>query len=163
MATDTRVSVYIQLSNIKRDIAIHRPVGGVGEHSRVRLSVTLWTVARQVPLSMGFSRQEYWSGLSCPSPGDLPDPGMEPASPVSPALQAYSLSTEPLGKPPPPDPYICTNTYRITITLLSTKQIYRHKTDRPRCTYILQGEKRDTYIGMRQPIDLQQPHLLNHP
>ena len=40
---------------------------------RVRLFATLWTVARQVPLSMGFSRQEYWSGLLCPSPGDLPD------------------------------------------------------------------------------------------
>ena len=46
------------------------------------------TVARQAPPSMGFSRQEYWSGLSCPPPGDLPDPGIEPASPVSPAWQA---------------------------------------------------------------------------
>ena len=47
--------------------------------SRVRLSVTLWTVACQAPLSMGFSRQEYWSGLPFPFPGDLPDPGIEPA------------------------------------------------------------------------------------
>ena len=46
----------------------------------------LWTVAHQVPLSMEPSSQEYWSGLSCPSPGDLPDPGIEPAFPVSPAL-----------------------------------------------------------------------------
>ena len=46
--------------------------------SRVRLFVTLWTVAYQAPLSMGFSRQEYWSGFLCPSPGDLPDPGIEP-------------------------------------------------------------------------------------
>ena len=46
-----------------------------------------WTVAHQAPLSMGFSRQEYWSGLPCPSPGDLPDPGMEPRSP---ALQVDS-------------------------------------------------------------------------
>ena len=45
-------------------------------------SATPWTVACQAPLSMGFSRQEYWSGLSCPSPGDLPDPGIEPASPA---------------------------------------------------------------------------------
>ena len=44
-----------------------------------QLSVTPWTVTHQVPLSMGFSRQEYWSGLPCPSPGDLSDPGMEPA------------------------------------------------------------------------------------
>ena len=48
-------------------------------------------VAHQAPLSMGFSRQEYWSGLPCPPPGDLSDPGIELASPVSPALQADSL------------------------------------------------------------------------
>ena len=46
------------------------------------LTVTLWTVACQAPLSMGFSRQEYWNGLPCPSPEDLPDPGIETASPV---------------------------------------------------------------------------------
>ena len=45
-----------------------------------------WTIAHQVPLSIGFSRQEHWSGLSCPPPGDLPSPGIELASPVSPAL-----------------------------------------------------------------------------
>ena len=67
--------------------------------SRVQLFVTLWTVACQVPLSMRFSRQEYWSGLICPPPGDLPDPGIEPVSPVSPALQEDSLPTEPPGKP----------------------------------------------------------------
>ena len=48
--------------------------------SRVRLCVTLWTVAHQAALSVGFSRQEYWSGLPCPPPGDLPDLGIEPAS-----------------------------------------------------------------------------------
>ena len=48
--------------------------------SHVRLFVTPWTTARQAPLSMGFSRQEYWSGLPCPPPGDLPDPGIESAS-----------------------------------------------------------------------------------
>ena len=51
--------------------------------SLVRLFVTLWTVAYQASLSMGFSRQEYWSGLPFPSPGDLPDPGIEPLSPAS--------------------------------------------------------------------------------
>ena len=55
-----------------------------------------WTVARQAPLSMGFSRQKYWSGLPFPSPGDLPDLGIEPGSPSS---QVDSLSTEPSGKP----------------------------------------------------------------
>ena len=53
----------------------------------------------RAPLSMGFSRQEYWSGLPFPPPGDLPVPGNEPASPVAPALQADSLPTEPSGKP----------------------------------------------------------------
>ena len=50
--------------------------------SRVRLFANPWTVAYQAPLSMGFSRQEYWSGLPFPSPGDLPDPGIEPWSPA---------------------------------------------------------------------------------
>jgi len=49
--------------------------------SRVRLFVTPWTVAHQAPPSMGFSRQEYWSGFPCPSPGDLPDPEIESRSP----------------------------------------------------------------------------------
>ena len=52
---------------------------------------TSWTITRQTPLSMGFSRQEYWSGLSFPSPGDLPDPGIEILSPAAPALQVDSL------------------------------------------------------------------------
>ena len=56
--------------------------------SHVRLFATLWIVVRQAPLSMGFSRQEYWSGLPFPSPGDLPNLGIEPRSPV---LQADSL------------------------------------------------------------------------
>ena len=54
--------------------------------SRLRLFATLWTVACQAPLSVGFSRQEYWSGLPCPPPGDLPDTGIEPSSLRSPAL-----------------------------------------------------------------------------
>ena len=62
----------------------------------VRLSVTPWTVAHQAPLSMGFSRQKYWSGLPCSSPGNLPNPGIEPRSP---ALKMDSLLTEPPGKP----------------------------------------------------------------
>ena len=54
-------------------------------------SATPWTIARQAPLSMGFSRQEYWNELPCPPPGDLPNPGIEPRSPV---LQADSLPAE---------------------------------------------------------------------
>ena len=64
--------------------------------SRVRLFATPWTVVYQAPLSMGFSRQECWSGLPFPSPGDLPDPGIEPGSPT---LQADALLSEPPGKP----------------------------------------------------------------
>ena len=64
--------------------------------SGVRFFVAPWTVAHQAPLSMGFSRQEHWSGLPCPPPGDLPDPEMEPWSP---ALQAGSFLSEPPGKP----------------------------------------------------------------
>ena len=63
--------------------------------SCVRLFVNLWTVAHQAPLSMGFSRQEHWSGLPGPPPGDPPDPGIEPTCPVAPALQADSFTTEP--------------------------------------------------------------------
>ena len=56
----------------------------------------LWTVVNQAPPSMGFSRQEYWSGLPLPSPGDLPDPGIEPGPPT---LQTDSLPSEPPGNP----------------------------------------------------------------
>ena len=63
--------------------------------SHVRLFAIPWTVARRAPLSMGFPRQEYWSGLPFPSPGDLPDPGIEPASPVSPALGGRFFTSEP--------------------------------------------------------------------
>ena len=69
-------------------------------HSVVSDSATPWAVARQAPLSMGFNRQEYWSGLPSPSPGDLPDPGIRPKAPASPALQAGSLVSEPPGKLP---------------------------------------------------------------
>ena len=64
--------------------------------SQVQLFATPWTVAYQAPPYMGFSRQEYWSALLFRSPGDLPDPRMEPGSPI---LQADSLLSEPLGKP----------------------------------------------------------------
>ena len=63
-------------------------------------SATPWTATRQAPLSMGFFRQEYWSGLPFPSPGDHPDPGIKPETPVSPALVTGGFSTtEPPGKP----------------------------------------------------------------
>ena len=67
--------------------------------SHVRLSATPWTIARQAPLSMGFSRQEYWSGLPFPSPGVLSNPGNEPASLASPALADGFFNAVPPGKP----------------------------------------------------------------
>ena len=75
--------------------------------------MTPWTVARQAPLSMGFLRQKYWNGLPFPSPGDFPDPGMEPESP---ALAGGFFTTAPLGKP---SDYI-----RITQIIQDSLQIY---------------------------------------
>ena len=60
-------------------------------------SETPWTAAHQAPLSMGFLRKDHWSGLPCPPPGDLPIPGIEPASSVSPALTGEFFTTEPSG------------------------------------------------------------------
>ena len=80
------------------------PVSSDGESYRMRLcsvtfdSATLWTVARQVPLSLRFFRQEYGSGFPFPPPGDPPDPAFELVSPSSPVLHADSLPSEPLGK-----------------------------------------------------------------
>ena len=68
----------------------------VCELNHVWLFATLWTVAHQAPPSLGFSRQEYWSGLPLPSSGVLPDPGIEPRSPT---LQVDALTSEPPGKP----------------------------------------------------------------
>ena len=69
--------------------------------SCVQLFATPWTVALQAPLSIGFSRQEYWGGLPCPPPGDLPDPGIKLVSLMSPALAGGSLPLVPPGKPLP--------------------------------------------------------------
>ena len=81
--------------------------------SRVQLFVTLSTVARQAPLSMGFSRQEYCSGLPCPPPGDLPNPGIEPASLMSPALAGGFFTT---SARPPLVKYKYSNDLRVTLT-----------------------------------------------
>ena len=67
--------------------------------SHVWLFATPWTVTRQAPLSMGFPRQEYWSGLPFPPPSDLPDPGIKYLSLASPALAGCFFTTAPLGKP----------------------------------------------------------------
>ena len=80
--------------------------------SHVRLFETPWTIAHQAPMSTGFSRQEYWSGLPSPPAGDLPHLGIEPTSLASPALKADSL---PLSHQGSPLTYICTLTMYIYI------------------------------------------------
>ena len=76
--------VHLGYAYLCRDHCLRRVVRCDGEKplSRVRLFATPWTVAYQALPSMGFSRQEYWSGLPFPSPGDLPNPGIEPGSPA---------------------------------------------------------------------------------
>ena len=88
-----------------------------------------WTVACQAPLSMRFSRQEYWSGLPFPSPGDLPDPGIEPRSPE---LQADSFPTELQGKPN---------------TLLTVNQTNLHKMEKSLKKILAEKEWREDDIN----------------
>ena len=83
------ISYSIFFSSITVGIGMHAYM--LSHSSCVPHFATLWTVTRQAPLSVGFSRQEYWSGLPCPPPGDLLDPRIKPVSPVSPALQTDSL------------------------------------------------------------------------
>ena len=89
--------------------------------------VTPWTVARQAPLSTGFSREEYWSGLPFPSSRDLPDPGIKSRSPGikprSPELQADSLPSEPLEKP-------LKDIYKPANYFLKTNRMLHEKTDK---------------------------------
>ena len=94
----SRPRVWTWVSCIGRQILYHSTTMKylkVKSFSRVRLFATPWTVAYQAPQSVEFSRQEYWSGLPFPSPGDPPNPGIEPGSPT---LQADALPSEPPGK-----------------------------------------------------------------
>ena len=86
-----RVTWKLTLPYVKQEFAIRSDQ----LLSHVRLFATLWTVAYQASPSLGFSRQEYWSGLPFPSPGDCPDPGIKPGSPT---LEADTLTSEPSGK-----------------------------------------------------------------
>ena len=125
--------------------------------NHVRLCATPWIVAQQ-SLSMGFSRQEYQSGVPCPPPGDLPDPGIEPMSPAAPALQADSLLLSRLCQP---GQEICTyngfykflfptegsnvggnlNTNKITLC-----EIFQNLQDLPKCSSISRKVKRKTHL-----------------
>ena len=82
---------------------------GLSRHSRVRLFATPGTIAHQAPLPVGSSRQAYWSGLPCPSAGELPDPGIEPASPGSPALAGGFFTTSASWKPSVPFSHVLNN------------------------------------------------------
>ena len=82
-------------------MCLNRFCAVLGHISRVQFFGTPWTVAHQAPLSMGFPRQEYWSGLPCPPPWDLPDPGAEPPSLVSPALAGGFFATSATREPIP--------------------------------------------------------------
>ena len=94
----SKCACYMQLCKYFMGQGLPKRLEGekVKSLSRVRLFATPWTIAYQAPPSMGFSRQECWNGLPFPSPGDLPDPGIEPRSP---ALQADALPSEPPGRP----------------------------------------------------------------
>ena len=84
---------WFSLYNNANQSSLYKYKTVLSRFSHVCLFVTPWTVARQAPLSMGFSRQEYWSGFLCPPPGDLPNPGTEPASLTSPALAGRFFTT----------------------------------------------------------------------
>ena len=89
----TNPSSRCQLSTFLLSNSDIYDVGMLSHFSCVQLLVTLWTVAHQTLLSMGFSRQEYWSGLPCPSSGDLPHPGIKPTSLMSPSLAGGFFTT----------------------------------------------------------------------
>ena len=78
----------------------NRPACVLSHFNHVRLFATLWTVARQASMSMGFSRQEYWSELPCSPPGNLPNPGIEPSSLMSPALAGRFFTTSTIWEAP---------------------------------------------------------------
>ena len=84
----SRISIYLQVSLVSKVACVYAK-----SFSCVLFFVTLWTVAHQALQPMEFSRQEYWSELPCPPPGDLPDPGMEPMSLMSPALAGRFFTT----------------------------------------------------------------------
>ena len=91
-----QISCWVMLVSWEGEEWLILSIQGSVIHSDVSDFATPWTVARQFPLFMEFCRQEYWSELRCPSPGDLPNPGIELGSP---ALQADSLLSEPPGTP----------------------------------------------------------------
>ena len=97
LAPPGKPSIFFYILKLLKEIYIFTIQSEVKWLSRIRLFATLWTVAYLASPSMGFSGQEYWSGLPFPSPGDHPDLGIRPGSS---ALEADALTSEPPGKPP---------------------------------------------------------------
>ena len=114
--------------------------------SRVRLFATRWTVAHQAPPSIGFSRQEYWSELPFPSPGNLPDPGIEPRSP---ALQADTLTSETVKNPG--WDWKSLNCHWLGLPLMPSWRLLF-------CEYLL-GQSKNSWHLVFITISAQPPHL----
>ena len=106
----------------------------------VRLFATLWAIACQAPLSMGFSKQDYWNGLLCSPSGDLPDPGIEPGSLMSPAWQVGSLPLEPHGRPMQDNGLYLNHHYTFTFRMILKNLLYICQ-ERPK-TKVTFGNKR---------------------
>ena len=121
---------------------------------RVRLFVTPWTVAHQTSLSMEFSRQECWSGLSFPSPRDLPHPGIKPSSLVSPAMAGRFFTTAPPGKPCPQRcwKFPSTNTQQVLIRRL----LQQWSSIFTACQNHLEGFDESWYLGCTQSNETNQ-------
>ena len=102
MLTPGEVRYRLSTWGFSQGIVLHIPSVWACMHAKLlqscRLFATLWTIARQAPMSMGFSRQEYWSGLPSPPPGDLPNPEIKPTSLMSSAWAGGFFTTEPPGK-----------------------------------------------------------------
>ena len=109
------------MRSLRREQGLNSRVYTLIELSCVRLFAALWTVARQTPLSMGFSRQKYWSGLPSPPSGDCLNPDIEPASPGSPVLADKIFTTELPGNPT----LLLNTTYSCLLTWYSWK-VYFH-------------------------------------
>ena len=126
--------------------------------SRVRLFVTPWTIVHQDPLSMGFSRQEYWSGLLCPPPGDLPHPGIEPVSLMPSALAAWFFTTSATR-----EAHLCVSGIRVFVCTWAA-QVVKNMPDRAgdvRDAGLILGSGRSPRGGQSNPLQysyLENPH-----
>ena len=117
--------------------------------SRFSIIVTLWTIACQAPLSMGVSRQECWSGLPCPPPGDLPDPGIEPVSLVSPALAGRFFTTSSAWEAPSSNQIAAQLTEKLEIAVF----VLQIET-----SYSIMGAASETILSPTILLPIQKPY-----